>query len=71
MFDYGSVQQIVVKQETQLWMTKHAAHLYKRNGMDDLLKHAPPHMSYRAKFARSYLPNSYSTSGHLGFNRLN
>ena len=34
---------------------KRATHLYKCNGMADLLKHAPPDMCYHAKFGHSAL----------------
>jgi len=43
------------QQETQLSPTNRATHLCKCNGVVELLKHAPPHMCYHAKFGRSAL----------------
>jgi len=41
------------KQETRLSLTNRATHLWKRNGVADLLKHASPQVCHRAEFGRS------------------
>ena len=41
--------------ETQLSLTNRATHLFKRNGVADLLKHAPFHMCYHSEFGSSAL----------------
>jgi len=46
---------LISEQETQLSLTNRATHLCKRNGVADLLKHAPPHIGYNAEFGRSAL----------------
>jgi len=43
------------EEEIQLSLTNCKTHLCKCNGVADLLKHAPPHTCYHAKFGRSAL----------------
>ena len=42
-------------QETWSSVTNRTTHLCKCNGVDDLLKHAPAHTCYHAKFGNSAL----------------